>query len=410
MMKTFGWFVLAGSLATAAALDWPQWGGPDRDHISKEKGLLKEWPSGGPKKLWQATDTGIGYSGISIAQGKLFVIGGRDGTERLIAKDANSGKDLWTAEVGPVFKNDPWGDGPRGTPTVDGDRVYAMGGQGVLVAAQVSDGKVLWRKDMKELGGKTPGWGYTESVLVEDGKVYCTPGGSQGAIAALDKMSGKVLWQSKDFTEPAQYSSIVPANINGVRQLVQLTMKELVGVNAKDGSVLWRSPWPGRTAVIPSPIVKDNLVYITSGYGVGCKLVKIDSDNKASDVYENKVMKNHHGGVVLIGEHLYGHSDGGGWVCQNFKTGEEVWSEKKLGKGALVAADGQLYCLDEISGTVVLIDASPKGWQEHGRFPMGEKSSLRSSRGQFWTHPVVANGKLYLRDQENLSCYDVTAK
>lgn len=409
MTKFFGLAFLAGALS-ASALDWPQWGGPDRNHISTETGVLKKWPEGGPKKDWQVTDTGIGYSGLSISKGKLFVMGGRDGTERLIAKDTATGKDLWTAEIGPVFKNDPWGDGPRGTPTVDGGQVYTMGGQGILIAAQAADGKILWRKDMKDLGGKIPGWGYTESVLVEDGKVYCTPGGSQGAIAALDKLTGEVRWQSKDFTEPAQYSSIVPANINGARHLVQLTMKELVGIDAKNGAVLWRSPWAGRTAVIPSPIVKDNFVYITTGYGVGCKLVKIGPDNKPEDVYENKVMKNHHGGVVLIGEHLYGHSDGPGWICQNFKTGEEVWAAKNLGKGALVAANGQLYCVDEGSGTVVLADASPKGWQEQGRFAQGPKSSLRSPRGQFWTHPVVANGKLYLRDQENLACFDISGK
>ena len=392
----------------AVAGDWPQWRGPDRTDVSKETGLLKAWPEGGPKQAWLFKDAGLGYAGYSIADGKLFTMGAREGKEFLIAVNAKEGKELWATEIGGTLKND-WGDGPRGTPTVDGGRVYALGGQGALICANVSDGKQMWRVAMKDFGGKTPGWGYTESPLVDGKQILCTPGGEAGAIVALDKATGKALWQSKDFTDGAQYSSIVPANLNGARQFIQLTMKSVVGLNGADGKMLWRSDWPGKTAVIPTPIYRDGLVYVTAGYGVGCQMLKVGKGNEVTGVYTNKVMKNHHGGVILVGEHLYGHSDGPGWVCQNFKTGEEVWVSKKLGKGAVGYADGMLYLLEEGSGTVVLIEASPKGWNEHGRFKLDPQTTQRNPRGWIWTHPVISNGKLYLRDQELLFCFDVKA-
>lgn len=399
--------LLAASLASALALDWPQWRGPDRDDISKETGLLKQWPTEGPKPLWIFKNAGQGYSGPSVVAGTLFTLGTRDDAEILLALDAATGAELWTAKIGGVLTNG-WGDGPRGTPTVDGPRVYALSGQGTLVCAQAADGKILWTRTMKELGGKTPGWGYTESPLVDGGQVVVTPGGSQGAIAALDKLTGATLWQSKDFTDGAQYSSIVPATIHGEKQYVQLTMQTLVGISPKDGAVLWRAPWSGRTAVIPTPVVKGDKVYITSGYGTGCKLVQIAPDHGVSEVYSNKTMTNHHGGVVLVGDHLYGYSDKDGWVCQDFATGEAKWTEKKkLGKGAITFADGMLYCLEESSGTVVLIEASPAGWSEKGRFKLDPQTAIRSSKGKVWTHPVIANGRLYLRDQDLIFCYAI---
>ncbi len=184
-------------------------------------------------------------------------------------------------------------------------------------------------------------------------------------------------------------------------------MQSIVGLDAKDGKVLWKSPFPGKVAVIPTPIYRDGQVYVTAGYSVGCKSVKIVEGAEPETLYENKVMKNHHGGAILVGDYVYGHSDGGGWVCQNFKTGVEVWSEKKLGKGAIACADGMLYCLDESKGTVALIEASPDGWKEHGRFTLSPQTQIRNPQGRIWTHPVISNGKLYLRDQDLIYCFDV---
>ena len=206
-------------------------------------------------------------------------------------------------------------------------------------------------------------------------------------------------------------SSVVPVELNGQRQYLQLFMSQVVGVSASDGKLLWKSAWPGKTAVIPTPIYHDGHVFITSGYGVGCKLVKVGEGNQAEDVYFHQKMKNHHGGVILLGNHLYGHSDSVGWVCLEFKTGDVVWAEKEaLGKGCVTCADGMLYCVDEKSGTVVLAEASPAGWKEHGRFNPSQKPARRNSKGMVWTHPVVSNGKLFLRDQEMLSCYDVKSR
>jgi outer membrane protein assembly factor BamB len=388
--------------------DWPQWRGPDRSDVSKESGLLKTWPASGPKRVWLYENAGNGYSGPAVSKGNLFTLGTRDGNEILLVLDAATGKEVLVAKIGAILDND-WGDGPRGTPTVDGDRVYAMSGRGDLVCMKIADGKILWNISMTKLGGERPKWGYTESVLIDDQQVVCTPGGSKGAVAALDKLTGKVRWQSKEFTDPAHYSSIVPAQINGTAQYVQRTEKSVVGISPRDGKLLWETSFPGRTAVIPTPIVRGNEVYVTAGYGAGCKLVRIGPGNEVTLVYENKVMKNHHGGTVLVGDHVYGFSDENGWTCQDFRTGEAVWKHKGLGKGAIGYADGMLYCVEESSGNVVLAEASPKGWSEKGRFKLDPQTKIRSARGRIWTHPVISNGKLYLRDQDLIYSYDVKA-
>lgn len=393
----------------AANFDWPQWRGPDRTDISKETGLLKSWPEGGPKRVWLFENAGNGYSGPAIVNGRLYTMGTRDSGEIVLALDANTGREVWAATIDAILENG-WGGGPRATPTVEGGQVYVVSGNGKLVCLEASDGRKVWEVTMRSLGGSVPNWGYTESVLVDGDQVVCTPGGSKGAVAALDKQTGKVLWQSTDLTDPAHYSSIVVARINGEKQYVQRTEKAVFGIAPRDGKVLWRTSFPnGRTAVIPTPIVKGNQVYVSAGYGAGCKMVTIEPGNKVKEEYDNKVIINHHGGVLLLGDHLYGHSDRerGLWVCQNFATGEEVWSHGGLGKGAVTYADGRLYCLDERSGTVALAEATPTGWKEHGRFKLDPQSKTRSSRGMIWTHPVISNGRLYLRDQEFIYCFDV---
>ncbi len=397
------------TFSSARAADWPQWRGPNRDDHSPDTGIAKSWPEGGPKQLWVNKDVGLGYAGVAIVGEQLFTMGLRGDTEFLLAVDAKSGKELWATELGPLLKNG-WGNGPRGTPSVESGRVYAMSGMGYLLCANAADGKPVWQVSMADFGGGKPGWGYTESVLVDGDRVICTPGGKEGTLLALDKATGKKVWQSADWTDGAQYSSPVVATINKTRQYVQLTQQHLAGIDAASGKVLWQSDWQGKTAVIPTPIVRDNTVYIASGYGVGCKLVTIDAENKASDAWVNTTMVNHHGGVILAGENLFGYSDKGGWTCQSLKTGEALWVSKALGKGAVHFVDGMLVCLEENSGTVVLAEASTKEWKEHGRFKLAPQTTQRNPKGKVWTHPVVVNGKLYLRDQELLSCYDVAGK
>ncbi len=401
----------------AAADDWPQWRGPHRDDISNEKGLLKSWPAKGPRLVWTYENAGTGYSGPAIVGNRLYTMGTRNGSECVLALDADTGKELWTTPVGTIF-TESHGNGPRATPTVDGEYLYVMGGQSDLVCLEAASGKKVWSKNLKkDFGGQLmSGWGYCESPLVDGDKVVCTPGGPKGAMMALDKKTGKEIWRTTDLKDKCAYSSIILADVLGMRQYIQETANTIVGVSPETGKVLWRyQPTIAlRTAVIPTPIYHDGLVYISAGYGAGCECVKLERDGaefKATKVFSNKVMTNHHGGVVLADDHLYGYSDTErGWVCQDIKTGNLIWkstSANKVGKGSETYADGHLICYDETKGTVVLLQANATGWKEDGRFSLPKESQIRRPDGRFWTHPVVANGKLYLRDQDLIFCFDV---
>ena len=397
----------AAFITASVHADWPRWRGATFDDHSTDTGLIKSWPADGPKRLWLNEDVGLGYSGIAVAGNTIYTMGSRDAVEYVIAVDATTGKEIWSKEAGPLLTNG-WGDGPRSTPTVDGDKVYAMSGKGHLICLDAKSGRKIWKTTMEDLGGKVPGWGYTESVLVDGNAVYATPGGSQGTMAAFDKVSGKKLWQSSGWTDPAQYSSAIPVDHGGKRQIIQLTMQNVAGLDAKTGDVLWKSAFPGKTAVIPTPIYSDGHVFVAAGYGVGCKMVSLSPSNEVKDVYANTDMVNHHGGVILHEGNLYGYCDGKGWTCMDFKTGAVKWQEKKaLGKGAIHYADGMLYLLDEGTGTCALIEASPAAYKEVARFTLAPQTTQRNPKGKIWVHPVVANGKLYLRDQELLFAFDV---
>ncbi|MEM9411772.1 MAG: PQQ-binding-like beta-propeller repeat protein, partial [Planctomycetota bacterium] len=292
----------------ALADDWTQWRGPGRTDRSSETGLLQRWPSDGPRQLWTSNRAGMGYSGFAISAGKLFTMGDDGDHVFVICMDAGSGEKLWQQNVGRHFDND-WGDGPRGTPTWDNDRLYVLAPAGELVCLDASDGKTKWSKKMQDFGGKIPKWGYAESPLLLGEALFCTPGGNQGAIVALEKSTGEIMWQSAEVKSPAHYSSMIAVDLNGRKQLIHLLVDKVVGVDSEDGGLLWSWEWLGRTAIIPTPIYKDGLVYVTSGYGIGCSGLKILENNVVQEVYHNKVMKNHHGGVVELDGHVYGFSD-----------------------------------------------------------------------------------------------------
>ena len=422
----FLFVALAGS---AAAADWPQWRGPNRDGHSADTGLLKTWPAGGPKLLWKVEKldaVGTGYGSPAVVGDRLFVLGGeredKEAKEFCVCLSANDGSVLWKTplETTPgTFQLQGWGRGTRSTPTVDGDRVYALGVMGDLVCLTAADGKPVWKKNLVgDFGGKVPKWGYSESPLVDGDKVVCTPAG-KGGMVALNKATGEKVWHCQEFNAEPGYSSIVAADIGGVRQYIQQVEAVPgggVGVRAKDGKLLWQAgEMKRRTAVIPTPVVYKDHVFFTAGYGAGCELYKLDPDGqggtKATKVYtDNKVLGNHHGGVVRVGEHMYGHSDTkGGWVCFDFLKGGEdpVWHSTKLGKGSVSFADGELYCYSESDGTLAKIKATPEGWQETGRFTIPKLSPTRPKSGRVWPHPVIANGKMYIRDQDVMYVYDV---
>ena len=397
--------------SVARSEDWPSWRGPNRDDISSEKGLLKSWPEGGPEKLWTSKDAGLGYSGFSIVGGVLFTMGA-DGTaeesnEFVIALKAESGEKIWQTNVGQYLDNG-WGGGPRSTPTISGDLLVAISGKGDVVCLSVKDGAEKWRASLTGLGGTIPSWGFCESALIDGDRVLVTPGGANGTIACFNLQTGEKIWQSSEITDPANYSSIITVDHFGKRQYIQLTGQKVFGLDG-DGKLLWQHDFPGRVAVVPTPIYKDGQVFVTAGYGAGCLLVNITGNNKVEKIYDNKVMKNHHGGVLLSGDYLYGHSDDNGIICQNFNTGELVWSDKKKNgsKGAVAYADGMLYCLSEENGDCFLVEASSTAYKEVSRFKMEPQTTQRNPQGRVWTHPVISNGRLYLRDQDVICCYKV---
>jgi outer membrane protein assembly factor BamB len=432
--------VLAAGLCAPAlaarADDWPQWRGPDRSGVSKETGLLETWPKGGPKLLWTYRDAGLGYSHPAVVGDRLYLTGGRGDSEYLFALGVKDGKEIWSAKLGPLFtfQGNAWGDGPRSAPSVDGELVYALGGFGAFVCVRAGDGHEVWRKDLpKDLqaevnpiggGPENLGWGYTWSPLVDGDQVICVPGGPEGLLAALDKKTGKVLWRSGQVKEKAPYSSPMVATVGGVRHYVQMTYKGAVGVAAKDGKLLWSyQRKPGyKDVLIPTPLVHDNFVFLTQGMGlpaVGCDLIRLtpgdSGEVKVAKVYQNKELADVLGGVVLVGGHVYGSSGGlvnsprMRWVCLDFQTGKVAWSDDQdLDEpGSVIAADGHLYCYGQETGTAVLLEASPEKWTEKGRFEIPEKTKHQAPSGKVWTHPVIANGRLYLRDQELLFCYNI---
>jgi len=335
----------------------------------------------------------------------------------VLCLDAVTGKEVWRTPIGCVGKFDR-GSGSRGTPTIDGDLVFVIEPKGELFCLNVADGKKVWSKDLlsKDFGGGRPFWGFSESVLIDGDKLICTPGGSKGTLAALDKKNGNVLWRSEGIKDPAGYSSIIIAELEGVKHYIQQSMKGTFGVNPADGKVLWNVENKAyKVAVAPTPVFYKDHVFATAGYGAGCKLIKLSKNKdgiKAEEIYDSKVIANHHGGVVQVDDYLYG-SNERKWICLKFLTTatspSPEWISDKQDKGSVSYADGYLYTYGEGKGEVVLVKADPKDWKEAGRFTVPEKSQFRKA-GLYWAHPVIANGKLYLRDHEWLFCYDVTGK
>jgi outer membrane protein assembly factor BamB len=596
------------TLAAAQALpsgpgDWPQWRGPNRDGISTDKGLLKEWPAAGPQVLWHVDTAGVGYSSLAIKDGRVFTQGDLAGVEHVLAIDAKTGQTLWSVQPGPLaeqlanriaadlkqidknadgtvdeleaigrfgwewnkydrgtdqdpkavaeqrsaallalldknsdgkltfdegttlrdaffradrtdpaadavalaiqrataylaldkdgdgrvsrqesrgtaldrsfgqFDNrDPatnkgddllsreeieaglkkseagrdgviskaelaayyvdtkaagdgilspdelkaavggyrngQGDGPRGTPTVDGDRVYVEGGNGDVSCLEAATGKTIWHVNLRtSFGGGTPGWGYSESPLVVGELVVVTPGGKSGTLLALNKLTGVPVWQSAEVKEGAHYSSPVVAEINGVPQIVQFANQSVFGVSLADGKPLWRYTAPANgTANCCSPIVENNHVFASSGYGTGgglAKIIEAGTTQQAEEVYFEKKMACHHGGIVKVGDHMYSNA-GGSLICMDFMTGKIAWQARGPGKGSLVAADGMLYVLSE-GHSVALVEATPEAYRERGAF------KIESHGKPSWAHPVVAGGRFYIRDQGSLTAYDVRA-
>lgn len=387
--------------------DWPQWRGPTRDGISREVGLLKQWPGEGPPLAWKAGGIGAGFSSLAVVGNRIYTLGDKsDGSYAFCLDADNSGKILWDTRIGQAGERGGY-HGPRATPSIDANRLYALNQHGEVVCLDTADGKEIWRKSLsKDFSGRTPGWGYTQGPLIDGDKLLLTPGGKTGTVVALDKLTGDRLWQTAEFTDSAHYAPLIKATIGETSQYIQLTDRSLAGISM-DGKLLWRADRRGKTAVVPTPVVKDNIVFVTSGYGVGCNAFKITGaggDFSAEQIYANDQFQVHHGGVVLVGDHIYAATDNAGLTCMELASGEVAWNEKAPGKGSIMYADGQLYVRNE-GGALYLAGATPKGYEEKGNFKQPDRSKQRA-----WPHPVIANKKLYIRDQDILLCYDIAAR
>jgi outer membrane protein assembly factor BamB len=393
--------VFCAAHLAAQTADWPQWRGPNRDGVSKEAGLLKQWPADGPPLVWKATGAGTGYSSLAIAGGRIYTMGVRGEREFVIAFDVATGKELWATAHGGRYR-DSRGDGPRGTPTVDGDRLYALGGNGDLSSIDTKTGRIVWHINVLEkFGGKNPNWGISESPLVMGEKLLINAGGPDASVIALNKKDGSLIWKSE--SDGAGYSSAMPVLIGSTTQVVFFTDKRALGVDLKDGRLLWQySKASNDTANVATPVVKGNRVFISSDYGTGAGLVEIKPDGTAQEVYFTRDMRNHHSSSILVGDYLYGFSSGV-LTAMKFDTGAVAWKDRSVGKGSLVYADGNLYAFSE-NGVIGLIEATPTGYLEKGRFRI-QQDSLPT-----WTHPVIAGGRLYIRDQNTIYAYDVRAK
>jgi outer membrane protein assembly factor BamB len=409
--------MLVVSIMESNAQDWSQWRGPNREGIFKGTNLNLDWSAKKPPLSWTFRQAGAGYSAPPVVGTTLYCQGAADGSDFAFALDTKTGNLKWKQNLGKQHEAvQNRGNGPRGSVTVDGDKLYLVRGDGQIHCLSAADGKMLWQKDFKaDMNGKMMSdWGYSESPLIDGNLVICSPGGSDGTVAALDKNTGAVVWRSKELTENASHSSSIIAEIDGIRQYIVLSAKCAAGVAAKDGKLLWKVAIEGArvSAVIPTPVYSNNMVYVANAYGVGCFLVKLTRAGdifNAETVYANQNMVNQHGGVVLVNGHIYGFTDGMGFVCQNMKTGEIVWREKvnEIVKGATLAVNDRLILQNEQTGLLVVVAASTDGWKELGRMEIPERSAVETTPKMVWAHPVVANGKLYTRDHDLLFCFDL---
>ena len=389
-----------------AITDWPQWRGPERNGLSREVGLAREWPATGPPVLWTTTGLGAGYGTVAVAGNRVFVQSLRNGRSTVHAINAADGKYIWSKNLGPGVTNDR-GSGPRGTPTVDGDRLYVLTEGGELVCLLAADATVVWQRNiLRDFNGNNINWLISESPLVDGDRVIVTPGGQKAGMVALDKMSGKTIWAAEGLSDDAGYSSAVIVDIQGVRAYTTIMASAAVGVRATDGRLLWRYATPANyTANIATPLVSGSQVFYTSAYGTGGGLVNLRPANgeiRAEEVYFTRDMQNHHGGVLLIDGVLYGFSNAI-LTALDFSSGKTLWRHRSVGKGAITYADGRLYVLSE-DNVVGLAEVSASGYREVGRFQIADQG-LPS-----WAHPVVSGKRLFIRNQNVLAAYDVRAR
>lgn len=414
--------LLAAQTASGpSAKDWPGWRGPRRDALSRDSGLLQQWPESGPPLAWKVAGLGAGFSSVSISGDRIFTMGDRGDSQYLIALNRADGKQLWAAKIGPAWDDEY--PGPRGTPTVDGDLIYALGTEGDLICAEAATGKIRWQKSApRDFNGQMMSdWKYSESPLVDGDKVLFSPGNFGSLLVALDKTTGALIWKTTGArfgphgSNGAAYASAVISEGGGVHQYIQLTGRGLIGVRASDGKLLWNyNKIANDVANIDTPVVRGDYVFESTAYGTGAALLKLKPSAEGVDceeVYflEPTTFQNRHGGFVLVGDNIYsGHGANTGFpICIDLLSGKVRWGGniRNAGQGSAAVgyADHRLYYRYE-NGLVMLIEATPDGYHEKGSF------QLPGIRKPSWSHPVIVGGRMYLREQDTLYVYDVRAK
>ena len=395
----------------ASTSDWPQWRGPRRDGISQERGLLKQWPTGGPKLLWQVNDIGDGFSTPVVVGSRIYLMSNRGMDNEFVqALSTQDGKVIWTTRVGNVGNpsHDPAHAKARSTPTVDGNFIYALGSDGDLVCLEAGSGKIRWQKNIrKEFGGQPSPWAYAESPLVDGDAVVVTPGGAQATMVALNKKTGAVIWKSAiPGGDPAAYASAIVVQGGGRKQYVQVLFNGIVGVDAKTGQFLWRYLEKGPARFF-TPVGREGYVYGAGGVGGGLVRLKPDGVGVAAEqIYLERGLPNAIGGAVLVGEYLYGTAAGQKLAAAEFTTGKVKWQAETIGMGSVAYADGHLY-LHGVNGDVALVEATPEGYREKGRFT--PPAQPKKKQPEALASPVIANGRLYIRDLGTLWAYDIKA-
>ena len=384
---------------------WPRFLGPKGDNVSTEAGLLTGWPEGGPKLLWTAAGIGQGHSSVTVADGRIYTAGNLGKRTVVSALDLD-GEVVWQA-----INGDAWTKnyaGTRGTPTVDGDCVYHENASGDLICLSTADGAQRWQKNiLKEFRGQVPEWGLAESVLIDSDRVICCPGGRDASVAALDKHTGETVWTAADSGDNAGYGSPVLAECGGLRIVLTMTDKSLIGVDADAGELLFRHEHRTKYDVnATSPVYHDGKVLITSGYGAGTELLAIRVDGRTAAIeriWKSDELDNHFGGVVFLGGRVYGSTHNGPWLCLDWTDGRQLSRHRGVGKGALTAAEGLLYTLGE-KGEMAIVRPDAEEMHVAGRFRIptaGEEPS--------WAYPVVCGSRLYIRHGEQVFAYDVRA-